>query len=495
MAKGSQVSPDLKAREYSYVGPECMIGPKVELGPYAMLGPRVSVVGDDHRFDQPGTPIIFSGRPVLKSTVIEADAWIGCGAILLTGVRVGRGAIVAAGAVVTRDVPPYEIHGGVPARKISERFPEGSARQTHDRMLAETPRQGEYCPPLEGSSSWRRRKWLRLAAAGAVMGLVTLELLLRWICGLGHPLLLQKDPDIGYLYQPNQSLRRLGRAVIINAYHQRSGPATAVPASGVTRILFLGDSVTFGTTLLDQRQTIPELLQANLRKAQMAPAEVLNASAGSWGIGNQLAYLRRFGLMGSRIVVFQVGSGDLLQRKSTSARVGVDPAMPDKLPLTALGELWQRYLRPSIVGARGLGAPVGSEGAEAELQFVANMNFLTEAILLVRKSGATPVILHTPDRDEVTAKSGRLEAKYEPWRRRFMTLAARENVPVLNLRELWRNQPRALEYFRDHVHLTAAGSAAVARTVGDFLRESCGHVLPKPTPQARSMSIAHRSHL
>jgi len=147
LAEGSAISKDLRAGEYSYIGPGCLIGPNVELGPYVMLGPRVSIVGGDHIYDKPGTPIIFSGRPHLEPTIIEADAWIGCGAILIAGVRVGRGAIVAAGAVVTRDVPPYEIHGGTPARKIGDRFPDASARELHDRMLAAPPRRGEYCPP------------------------------------------------------------------------------------------------------------------------------------------------------------------------------------------------------------------------------------------------------------------------------------------------------------------------------------------------------------
>jgi hypothetical protein len=149
LAPGSRVCPDLVAREFSYIGPECMIGPKVELGAYAMLGPRVSVVGGDHIYDRPGTPIIFSGRPELKPTFIESDAWVGCGAILIAGVRVGRGAIVAAGAVVTKEVPPYEIHGGVPARKIADRFPDLQARMVHDHMLAATPRGQEFCPPLQ----------------------------------------------------------------------------------------------------------------------------------------------------------------------------------------------------------------------------------------------------------------------------------------------------------------------------------------------------------
>jgi len=146
---GAIVCPDLVAHAFSYVGPGCRLGPQVELGTYAMLGPEVCIVGGDHVFDAPGTPIIFSGRPVLKSTVIEADAWVGCGAILLAGVRIGRGAIVAAGAVVTRDVPPYEIHGGVPARKISERFADPVDREKHDRMLQQPASRGNFCRALE----------------------------------------------------------------------------------------------------------------------------------------------------------------------------------------------------------------------------------------------------------------------------------------------------------------------------------------------------------
>jgi len=145
LAGGATVSHDLIAHEFSYVGPDCLIGPGVELGRYAMLGPRVCIVGDDHNFSKPGTPIIFSGRPTLRRTRVEADAWVGCGAVLMAGTTIGRGAIVAAGAVVTKDVPPYEIHGGVPARKIAERFASIEEREAHDRMLAGPPQRGDFC--------------------------------------------------------------------------------------------------------------------------------------------------------------------------------------------------------------------------------------------------------------------------------------------------------------------------------------------------------------
>jgi len=180
LAAGSRVCRDLVACEYSYVGPECRIGPQVEIGPYSMLGPRVSIVGADHRFDRPGTPMIFSGRPPLYPTVIEADAWIGSGTTLMAGVRIGRGAIVAAGAVVTRNVPPYEIHGGVPAQKIRDRFPNPADREIHDRMLREPPRRGDYCRPLEEATAPNARSTAKLALAGFV-GLLILGVCLRLI--------------------------------------------------------------------------------------------------------------------------------------------------------------------------------------------------------------------------------------------------------------------------------------------------------------------------
>jgi acetyltransferase-like isoleucine patch superfamily enzyme len=148
MSGASVVARDLVAHEYAFINEGCHIGPAVELGPYVMFGPRVAVVGGDHVFDRPGTPIIFSGRPPLPRTVIDADAWVGHGAIILAGVRIGRGAIIAAGAVVTKDVPPYEIHGGVPARRIGTRFEDPADRERHDTMLDAPPRAGLLAGPL-----------------------------------------------------------------------------------------------------------------------------------------------------------------------------------------------------------------------------------------------------------------------------------------------------------------------------------------------------------
>lgn len=147
LASGCRVSRDFVAGPYAFVNRECFIGPRVEIGAYVMFGPRVAVIGADHVIDQPGRPVIFSGRPEMPKTTIEADAWIGYGATVMSGVTIGRGAIIAAGAVVTRDVPPYEIYGGVPARKIAERFADPDDRAAHDVMLAQPPEAGTFCLP------------------------------------------------------------------------------------------------------------------------------------------------------------------------------------------------------------------------------------------------------------------------------------------------------------------------------------------------------------
>ena len=144
-----RIAPGFCAGEYSFVSRGAIFGPRVTLGRYVMFGPRVMIVGDDHVFDRPGVPTIFAGRPELRTTAIEDDAWVGAGCIIMAGVTIGRGSIVAAGAVVTRDIPPFEIHGGVPAKKIRDRFASAEDCAIHTAML-DGPAQefGEFCTPM-----------------------------------------------------------------------------------------------------------------------------------------------------------------------------------------------------------------------------------------------------------------------------------------------------------------------------------------------------------
>lgn len=104
-----------------------------------MFGPNVTVITGDHRTDLIGR-YMTSVRNEEKlpendqAVVFEGDNWIGANVTILKGVRVGNGAIVASGAVVDKDVPPYAIVGGVPAKVIKYRFTEKQILE-HEQKL------------------------------------------------------------------------------------------------------------------------------------------------------------------------------------------------------------------------------------------------------------------------------------------------------------------------------------------------------------------------
>jgi acetyltransferase-like isoleucine patch superfamily enzyme len=89
----------------------------VKIGDRVYTSPHSQIIAVNHVFDDPGRPFIKQGITA-QGIVIEDDVWIGSGAVITDGVRVGKGAVVAAGAVVTQDVAPHTVVGGVPARLI-----------------------------------------------------------------------------------------------------------------------------------------------------------------------------------------------------------------------------------------------------------------------------------------------------------------------------------------------------------------------------------------
>lgn len=128
-----------------YIGKFCTLECDGSIGRFSMIANNVGLVGRyDHDHRSVGMPIRLApwiGSPEYKGLglglqlIVGEDVWVGFGAVLLSGVTIGRGAIVAAGSVVTRDVPPYAIVAGNPARTLSMRFtPEEIVE--HERLLA-----------------------------------------------------------------------------------------------------------------------------------------------------------------------------------------------------------------------------------------------------------------------------------------------------------------------------------------------------------------------
>jgi maltose O-acetyltransferase len=107
---------NLEIGDNSGLGENCRIGSGTIIGKNVMMAPDVIIVAENHKY----TKETFEGW-VREPVIIGDNVWIGYRAIILPRVRVGRNAIIGAGAVVTKDVPPYAIVGGVPARVLKMR--------------------------------------------------------------------------------------------------------------------------------------------------------------------------------------------------------------------------------------------------------------------------------------------------------------------------------------------------------------------------------------
>lgn len=124
-----------------------------KIGNGVLISTNVGIIGRyDHDYKAIGKlaaecPWIYDlearARDHRDEVLIEDDVWIGFGAIVLSGVTIGRGAIVAAGAVVIKDVEPYSIVAGNPAKMIGERF-SIDERQQHERLIAMSITQGNF---------------------------------------------------------------------------------------------------------------------------------------------------------------------------------------------------------------------------------------------------------------------------------------------------------------------------------------------------------------
>jgi len=127
-----------------YIGRYSQIECDAKIGDNVIFGNYVALVGKyDHYFQQIGVPTRLASqirdkdyywKGLNSKVLIEDDVWVGYGSIIMSGIKIGKGAIVAAGSVVTKNVKPYAIVGGNPAKLIKYRFSPEEIEE-HERIL------------------------------------------------------------------------------------------------------------------------------------------------------------------------------------------------------------------------------------------------------------------------------------------------------------------------------------------------------------------------
>jgi len=108
--------------EWTYLGPySCMAGPgHIKIGKSCLIASHTGIYANNHSFADP-TRYIWEQGITRKGIVIEDDCWLGTGVKVLDGVTIGQGSVVGAGAVVTKDIPPYSVAVGIPSKVIAQR--------------------------------------------------------------------------------------------------------------------------------------------------------------------------------------------------------------------------------------------------------------------------------------------------------------------------------------------------------------------------------------
>ena len=119
--KNASFAKDIKLGDNSGIGRNSIVSNKTTIGNNVMMGPEVLIYTRNHEFNDINVPMCEQGFQEFKPVVIEDYVWIGARVIILPGVKIGHGSILGAGAVITKDVEPYSIMGGNPAKKINSR--------------------------------------------------------------------------------------------------------------------------------------------------------------------------------------------------------------------------------------------------------------------------------------------------------------------------------------------------------------------------------------
>jgi acetyltransferase-like isoleucine patch superfamily enzyme len=119
---GGSIGKGLIIGNHSNIGPNSYIGCSglITIGNHVMMGPGIHIYSENHNFSDTNVPIKEQGVTIQFATIHD-DCWIGANSMILAGVTIGKGSVIAAGSIVTKDVAPYSVVAGAPATVIKSR--------------------------------------------------------------------------------------------------------------------------------------------------------------------------------------------------------------------------------------------------------------------------------------------------------------------------------------------------------------------------------------
>ena len=287
------------------------------------------------------------------------------------------------------------------------------------------------------------------------------ELFARFVLGLGTPPLSMPHPTIEYLFKPNQDVKRFGNRYLINAYGMRSENFPKQKTdNGEVRIMVIGDSVINGGNLTDHEDLATTILSRELSKSLGARVIVGNISAGSWGPGNWLAYVREFGFFDADYVVFVMSSHDYADNPTFAP---LNPhTHPTHPPFSALTEGFSRYLPRYIPYLASLQEEPSVPVTEKDIRKA--LDDMKTVLELARdRVGGVMVFLHLDQRE--IEKNKIAEGHYQ-----ISNLCTELDIPVISLEPYFRQSISNGRYpYRDDIHPNADGQKVIASAIMENL--------------------------
>lgn len=306
----------------------------------------------------------------------------------------------------------------------------------------------------------------RIRALASALGAVLLfsflsEWTLRDILGLGHPVLISPDPACDYTLKPDQNLTRFFAHTHTNRFGMRSDDVPALKSPQTLRLMFVGDSLTYGTSRIDQSKIFTELLHQELPSILHKPVEVLNASAGGWAIENEVSYVESRGTFQSDAVVMVLNDDDLTQPRTAFDQYALD--VPQDSVSSAVGELYVRFIRPHFTHGN---LPPSAEYPRAADVEARNLDDLAAFASFLTTQRARLILVFLPFRCDIPMGSAAAETRFHNW-------AALHAVPFVDLTSAEAAYPTNAVTL-DGAHLNAQGNRVVADALKRQLLQTLG---------------------